>query len=143
MVEAEVVSRCAEFIAAIEAAPHNLQPRHYRLIQQINRLLESLILDECRIGLLCCLDRGMAKQVLNIRNCSVWVSNSYLCRDWKLNTPTAMRLPAVTVQVGLFGCGTTAELLRRITRKRSMEATVVVIGPERVKSSLQIDRVPK
>mgnify|MGYP001814063862 FL=1 len=47
---------------------HYLQPRHDRLIQQINRLLEPLILYECCISLLSCLDRSMAKQMLNVSN---------------------------------------------------------------------------
>ena len=46
----------------------NLQVRLHRLIQQINRLLESLILDERRICLLCCLDRSMAEKMLNVGN---------------------------------------------------------------------------
>jgi hypothetical protein len=44
----------------IESSPNNLQPRHHRLIQQINSLLEPFILHKCRISLFSCLDRGMA-----------------------------------------------------------------------------------
>jgi len=51
-----------------EYSPHNLQPGHHRLIQQINRLLEPLILDERCVCLLSCLDRSMAKQMLNVSN---------------------------------------------------------------------------
>ena len=61
----------------IESSPHNLQRRLHRLIQQINCLLESLILDECRICLLCGLHRSMAEQVLN-----VCVANSYFMQQW-------------------------------------------------------------
>ena len=49
-----------------KASPINLEPWLHRLIQQINRLLEPLILYECRICLFSGLDRSMAKQVLNI-----------------------------------------------------------------------------
>ena len=40
---------------------YDLQLRLHRFIQKINRLLEPLILDECSLCLLCCLDRSMAK----------------------------------------------------------------------------------
>jgi len=50
----------------LRKSPHNLQPRGHRLIQQINRLFEPLIFDECRIRFLSCLDRSMPQQVLNI-----------------------------------------------------------------------------
>jgi hypothetical protein len=43
-----------------ESSPHNFQLGHHRRIQQINRLLEPLILDNCSISLLSCLDRSMA-----------------------------------------------------------------------------------
>jgi hypothetical protein len=38
------------------------------LIQQINRLLEPLILDECCVSLFRCLDRSMTKQMLDVCN---------------------------------------------------------------------------
>ena len=47
---------------------NNLQPRLCRRIQQINRLLEPLILHKRRICLLCCLDRSIAEQMLNVSN---------------------------------------------------------------------------
>ena len=52
----------------IEPSLHYLQLRQHWLIQQINRLLESLVLHECCISLFSCLDRGMAQQMLNISN---------------------------------------------------------------------------
>jgi len=54
--------------ARIESSPNNLQPRQHRLIQQINRLLEPLILDECGTSPFSCLDRNMPKQMLNVSN---------------------------------------------------------------------------
>jgi hypothetical protein len=41
----------------------------FRLVQQIYCLLEPFILNECSICPLCCLDRRMAEQMLNICNC--------------------------------------------------------------------------
>ena len=49
---------------------HTLQLWRHRLIQQINRVLESLVLHERRIGLFCSLDRRMAKQMLNVSDSS-------------------------------------------------------------------------
>jgi len=45
---------------------HNRQPRLHQLIQQINRLLEPLILYECSICFLGCLDRSMTQQMPNV-----------------------------------------------------------------------------
>jgi len=50
----------------MRSSAYNLQLGHHRLVQQINRLLEPLILDECRISLFRCLDRSMAEQMLNV-----------------------------------------------------------------------------
>jgi len=58
------------FVLIYYYSSNNLQLRLHRLIQQVNRLLEPFILDECRIRLLCCLDRGMTEKMLNIGNCS-------------------------------------------------------------------------
>ena len=55
----------------IELSPHNFQSRQHRLIQQIYRLLESLILHECCIGLLSSLYRSMAQKMLYVCDCSV------------------------------------------------------------------------
>jgi len=60
----------------IESSPHNFQLRHYRLIQQINRLLESLILYKCRISLFRSLHRRMAQQMLNVSNGSTSAQQS-------------------------------------------------------------------
>ena len=54
-----------------------------------------------------------------------------------------MRLPAVTLQVGLSGFGFTTNLCRRIAFERSVKTIVVVIILERVKLSLQINCVPE
>jgi hypothetical protein len=50
----------------IEVSPNNLQLRDHRLVQQIDGLLEPLILDECRISSLSCLDRSMAEKMLHV-----------------------------------------------------------------------------
>jgi hypothetical protein len=50
----------------IDSLANNLQLRHRWLIQQIDRLLKPLILYECCICLLGCLDKSMAQQTLNI-----------------------------------------------------------------------------
>jgi len=60
-----------EFARRMGSSRHTLQPRHHRLIQQINRLLEAFILDERRIRLLSSLDRSMAEQMLNICDSSI------------------------------------------------------------------------
>jgi hypothetical protein len=73
----------------------------------------------------------------------VWVSNSYLRRDWELDESAALRLPAVMLQVGLPGFGFTTELCRRIASKRSVNATVIVILSERAELVLQVNGVPK
>jgi hypothetical protein len=54
-----------------------------------------------------------------------------------------MRLPAVTLQVGLSGYGFTTHLCRRIAFERSVKTVVVVIILERFKLSPQIDYVPE
>ena len=54
-----------------------------------------------------------------------------------------MRVPAVTWQIGLSDCRFTADLCRRIASERSVKAVVVVVILERVKLSLQINRVPE
>ncbi len=54
------------FVLIYYLSPHNPQLRQHRAIQQINRLLEPFILDKCGIRLFSCLDRSVAKQMLNI-----------------------------------------------------------------------------
>jgi len=54
-----------------------------------------------------------------------------------------MRFPAVTLQIGLSDFRFTADLCRRIASERSVKTVVVVIILERVKLSLQINRVPE
>ena len=58
---------------AVADLPHaalfnNLQHRLLRLIQKIDSLLEPFILHECGVSLFRRLHRGMAQQMLNIRN---------------------------------------------------------------------------
>ena len=52
-------------------------------------------------------------------------------------------MPAVTFQVSVPGSGLTADLCRRIALERSVKTVVVVIVLERIKLSLQINRVPE
>jgi len=56
------------FVLRYYSSSDDPQFRYNRLIQQINRLLESFILYKCCICLLGCFDRSMAKQMLNVSN---------------------------------------------------------------------------
>ena len=52
------------YLAIHFAALHNPHPRLHLLVQQTNRLLEALILCDCRICRFGCLDRSMVEQML-------------------------------------------------------------------------------
>lgn len=54
-----------------------------------------------------------------------------------------MLLPTVVIQRGGSGTECTGELRRREPRDRAMNAMAVVVIPERLQLSLQIDRVPE
>ena len=58
----------------IKGLLHDLQRRLFRLIQQINRLLEPLVLHKRSIGSFCGLYRRMTQQMLNVSNRSTWVT---------------------------------------------------------------------
>jgi hypothetical protein len=60
-----------------------------------------------------------------------------------MDKPSAMRLPAVTFQIGHSGFGFTTDLCRHFAFEQSVDSTVIVIFSKRFKLSLQINRVPE
>jgi hypothetical protein len=78
-----------------------------------------------------------------LRHALVWVAKSWSSDNRDLKQTPAVLLPSVVLKRGGSGGGCAGALRWRETRERAMNAMDVVVIPECLQLSRQVDRVPE